>query len=283
MAELILGTVQFGLHYGINNASGKPSDEKVFEMLEYAVSHGITTLDTADSYGNASGLIGTFNQNHPGLFHINTKFISKGDIEKQLESSLHLLHLDKINVFFYHSFNDLTEHPDLLNRLLILKQKQLINKTGISIYTNEEFSVAINTDGIDVIQFPFNLLDNINLKGGLMKLAKEKGKELHVRSVFLQGLFFKSPDSLPVKLTPLKQYLQQISHLSLRFNIAIDKLALFYTLQQKEIDYVIIGVDNLEQLKQHLAPGPKALNKSLVESLNQIAVKETALLSPKNW
>ena len=75
--KIILGTAQFGLNYGINNSRGKPSESQVFEMLEYAQQHKVSMLDTADAYGNATSLLGTYNKLNPGKFLINTKFIYK--------------------------------------------------------------------------------------------------------------------------------------------------------------------------------------------------------------
>ncbi len=282
--KFILGTVQFGLDYGINNIKGKPTSTQVFEMLDYAVSKGVKIIDTADAYGNAIELLGVFNITHPGVFTINTKFISKREpLINQVSNAFDLLHVDNINTYFYHSFNDFVNDPELLHELVAMKQNNQIRKIGVSIYDNDEFSTAINTPEIDVIQFPFNLLDNYNQRGELMKLAKEKGKELQIRSVFLQGLFFKSLENIPNRMAPLKPYLHKINDLSNEYHMSVEKLALLYALQQPEIDNVLLGVDNLEQLRHNLNIGHQNLTPEIINSINQIMVKETELLYPKNW
>ena len=282
--KFILGTVQFGLDYGINNATGKPSSEQVFKMLEYAASQGVKVLDTADAYGNATELLGFFNKTHPGLFAINTKFNSnKEPLAEQLSSSLCLLQLKTVNTYFYHSFNDFVKYPELLPDLVALKQDHLIRKIGVSVYDNDEFKTFINTPEIDVIQFPFNLLDNRNQRGELMRLAKENGKELQVRSVFLQGLFFKSPKNIPHRLNSLKPFLKKIHDLSIENHLSVEQLALLYAIQQPEIDHIIIGVDNLEQLRHNLNIGQQNLAPEILDSINQIVVREAELLYPKNW
>ena len=63
--KLILGTVQFGLEYGINNLKGKPDKKTVFEILSYANNKGIKYLDTAELYGDAHNLIGEFHKSNP--------------------------------------------------------------------------------------------------------------------------------------------------------------------------------------------------------------------------
>jgi aryl-alcohol dehydrogenase-like predicted oxidoreductase len=283
-SKIILGTVQFGLNYGINNPKGKPAPEQVFEILEYAASKGVEILDTADAYGNASELLGNFNKSNPALFKINTKFkFSKEPLKAQLSMSLDKLCLDSIETYFYHNFNDFIKHPELLDQLLVLKQEGLINKIGISVYDNEELRIAILTKEIDAIQFPFNLLDNRYQRGELMKFAKSKGKELQVRSVFLQGLFFKSIESIPSKLDLFKSELQKIHDMAGECGLAIEMIALLYVLNQNEIDNVIIGVDNLEQLKTNFNFMQQKLMPEIIERIDQIAVKETELLYPKNW
>ena len=106
---------------------------------------------------------------------------------------------------------------------------------------------------------------------------KEKGVEIHVRSTFLQGLFFKERNHLPPKLQPLKPYLEQLDVYAQNQQISIAELALNYNLQNKYIDGVLIGVDNVEQLKTNLS--------SIIDfPINlSIPVKEKELLNPVNW
>ena len=65
MSKLILGTVQMGLDYGVNNSSGKISNKESFEILSLAFSNGINILDTAEVYGNSHQIIGDFHYNNP--------------------------------------------------------------------------------------------------------------------------------------------------------------------------------------------------------------------------
>ncbi len=282
--KIILGTVQFGLDYGINNRMGQPDSKKVFEILELAAAEGIEILDTADAYGSASEILGEFNKTQQNPFKINTKFkAGREPISKQLLISLEKLCVQVINTYFFHSFEDFQKFPELLTRLIYLKQKNLIKKTGVSVYGNDEFEIAVNTPEVDVIQLPFNLLDNRCQRGKLMTLAKEQGKELQVRSVFLQGLFFMPGKDIPAKLSPLKPYLEKIRALARESNLAMECLALMYALSQPEIDHVIIGVDNPEQLRKNLKAAQQSLDANILEVINQIAVAETELLYPKNW
>jgi len=282
--KLILGTVQFGLNYGISNNLDKPSEAQVKEILDYAYKHGLSILDTADAYGNASEVIGNYNIRSTNNFSINTKF-KDGDIrlDKQLNDSLNKLNRKFINVYFFHSFNDFISNPNLKIQLLALKESGRIQKIGLSVYDNQEFLKACNSSFIDVIQFPFNLLDNYSKRKNLIDLAKGKRKELQIRSVFLQGLFFKSITKLPVKLKPLKQYLVRLNEIAKQENVSIEHLALCYALQQKDIDHIIIGVDSIDQLKTNIKLSQQMISNQAIDSVNQINVKGFDLLYPKNW
>ena len=284
MSKIILGTVQFGLNYGINNTGGKPNIEEIHKILDFAKDGGIEILDTADAYGNASEIIGSYLKKNGSVFRVNTKFKSGNkSLSEQLQVSLSVLNLAQIDTYFFHSFEDFKRNKSYLTELIALKESGFIRNIGLSVYDNRELEEATNTKEIDVIQFPFNLFDNIHQRGQLMKVAKSKGKQLQVRSVFLQGLFFKNEDSLPSRLSPLKPYLHDIIKLSKDFSVEIEHLALSYALQQPEIDYVIIGVDNLEQLKQNIMFALKPLSPEVMKPINQLIVKETELLYPKNW
>jgi aryl-alcohol dehydrogenase-like predicted oxidoreductase len=210
--KLILGTVQFGLNYGINNLTGQPSEQEVFNILDEAYLQGIQSLDTADAYGNAINIIGNYHLKRNNTFKILSKFngIEKGELKQNAKKTLEKLHIPAFEVYSYHSFSSYSDRPYLMDELLLLKQLGLIKKIGISIYTNDELQYVINDGFIDVIQLPFNLLDNQNIRGNLIDHAKQKEKEIHIRSVYLQGLFFMDKDSLPERLLSLKPYLQSL-------------------------------------------------------------------------
>ncbi|HEU4472528.1 MAG TPA: aldo/keto reductase [Flavisolibacter sp.] len=283
--RFILGTVQFGIPYGINNTSGQPSRGQVFGMLDHAFARGIRQLDSADLYGDAQALIGSYMQERKKSFLVNTKF--KGEqgspITGQLMSSLDQLGLEKVNVYFYHRFTEMVENPSSLVELRRLKEEGRIEKIGISVYTNEEFRVCIDNADVEVIQLPFNLLDNYSRRGALMREAKEKGKSLQVRSVFLQGLFFKEEDNWPAKLLPLKRYVNGLKTLAREHSLTMYDLALRYAFSKAEIDQVIIGVDSKDQLENNLQTAGVALETSLAAAIDRINVEEEALLYPYNW
>jgi len=282
--KLILGTVQFGLHYGINNSSGKPSGKEVFEVLDAAFQQNIDTLDTADAYGDAIDQIGQYHLQRRKRFKIFSKFkgIRKGELFEQVMNSLNKLQIPNFEVYSYHSFSDYINYPYLKEELRSLKRQGLIKKTGISVYTNTELNNVIKDKDFDVIQLPYNLLDNQNIRGAYIKLAKQNNKEIHIRSVFLQGLLFMDEESIPIKLISLKSYIHKIKSYCENESINLQSLALSYAVYNKYIDCVLIGVETKDQLINNI----KSIkdNSNAFDFINQhIMVKETELLNPVNW
>jgi len=282
MPGIILGTVQFGLDYGINNHIGKPSEKDVFSILDYAFDKGIRELDTADAYGNATEIIGKFHAQTGKRFYINSKFIAgEESVASQLSKSLEKLNIEFIQTYYFHRFDDLIEQPGILEELSDLKSSKIIHTIGLSVYDNHELIQAIEEPGIDVIQLPFNLLDNFSQKGDLLKLAREKGKTIHARSIFLQGLFFM--DRLPTKLQLLDPYIQKLNGISVKYNMSIEEMAFRYAFEQQEIDAVLLGVDSLDQLRSNLDILNKGFDHTFIQEINQLKVSESGLLYPKNW
>ncbi len=282
--KLVLGTVQFGLNYGINNSNGMPSEDEVFKILDTAYDNGIYNLDTADAYGNAISVICKYHRSRHHKFNLFSKFksVKYGEFERVVNASLEKLDIERFEVYSYHSFKDYSDDKNIIEDLINLKKKGLVNKIGISVYTNYELEIVVQDNFIDVIQLPFNLLDNQNLRGNLVSMARRNGKEVHARSVFLQGLFFKDFNTFPNKLTPLISYLKKISDYSLDEHITMESLALSYVLFNENINNILIGIDNMNQLENNLKSIIK--NPAAFDFINDnIFVKETELLNPVNW
>ena len=284
--KIILGTVQFGLNYGINNQSGKPSDEQIFSILDEASRCGINRLDTADAYGEAMAVIGRYHQKKKGTFKILSKFSfsdSNKNIAQKLKRALKILGVDSLEVYSYHSFQDFVDNQESQEMLSAFKKQKLIKKIGISVYTNREFETVIDSKIIDVIQIPCNVFDNCSKKGALIARAKKNGKEIHVRSVFLQGLFFMNEDKIVNKLKPLVPYLKTVKAFCKKEKMSVSELALTYAVFNPGVDGVLIGVDNLKQLAENL----NCLNPAHFEKINDFAetlnIKEIELLNPVNW
>ena len=275
MGKLVLGTVQFGLQYGVNSA-GRPSEEAVKNILAAAAKGSIDTLDTSSAYGNSEEILGECTTPEEG-FKIVSKY-PKGEtpVCEMFNGSLKRLKVDKLYGYLLHHFEVYKNNPKVWDEFVALKGSGKVQKIGFSLYTPEELQFILdNNSPFDLIQVPFNIFDKKFLP--LMKEVHEKGVEIHVRSTFLQGLFFKDREALPEKLKPMKKYLLQLDEFSKQSGLSISEIALNYNLQNPYIDGVLIGVDNVEQLKTNLA----SVKDTLIDI--DIEVKEQELLNPVNW
>ena len=287
-SKLILGTVQFGLDYGVNNTTGKPSKVNIRSILDSAYNSGIQLLDTAEGYGDSQIKIGEYHNNSTNKFKIITKFSSNAEgfssnIIERVHNNLKILDIDKLYCYMFHSFDDFKKYFEKYRRdLLILKRDGIINNIGVSLYSNDELESVLKFNEITLVQLPFNLLDNNNKRGNIIKKAKAKGIEIHTRSAFLQGLFFKNTNEFSVKIKPLEPYLNLLNDLCDE-DYKMNDLALNYVCNQKNIDKVLIGVDNVQQLESNILSEKKYIKKELTNNIEVIDVKETKLLNPSNW
>ena len=287
-SKLILGTVQFGLDYGVNNTAGKPSKENIKSILDTAYNSGIQLLDTAEAYGDSQNKIGEYHNNSTNKFNVITKFSSNAEgfslnIIERVYNNLKILDVDKLYCYMFHSFDDFNKYFEKYRKdLLILKRDGIINNIGVSLYSNDELESVLKFNEITLVQLPFNLLDNNNKRGNIIKKVKAKGIEIHTRSAFLQGLFFKNTSEFTVKIKPLEPYLNLLNDLCDE-DYKMNDLALNYVCNQKNIDKVLIGVDNVHQLESNILSEKKNIKKELTNNIEAIDVEETKLLNPSNW
>ena len=182
-----------------------------------------------------------------------------------------------------HSCDNLIETPSLWEFLIQVKKEGRVQKIGCSLYSTEQLEKLLHLNFIpDLVQLPYSLLDR-KFEEYLPKL-KALGTEVHVRSVFLQGLYFKDPSSLPQKLLPLREDLLFLHQKCTSSGITMAALALNFALENKNIDHVIVGVDTIAQLKQNLALlSDSKVDGTLLEEIRKINVSNIELLNPANW
>ncbi|MEN0057470.1 MAG: aldo/keto reductase [Bdellovibrio sp.] len=291
MTQTLLGTVQLGLAYGINNQRGLPTQERAFAILDEALRQGLDTLDTARDYGTALQVIGAFHANNTRQFKVLSKFkthqLTEHNILREVESQLATLHVPRLECLSFHGIHDYKKAPSALRtQLAELKASGLVKKIGVSTYTTEESVTAIQDPLIDLIQMPFNLLDNHTLRQDVFKANITQKKSIHIRSVFLQGLFFMSSEDVSKKSTQLRQlspYVEKLQQLATECQISIEELALTYAQSFPEIEGVVLGVDTPEQLQQLLKHRGKKLTLDIIAKINRITVPDKNLLLPTNW
>ena len=283
--KLSLGTVQFGMDYGINNPRGKIPKEEVFEILEEAEKNGIDTLDTAYAYGDSEKVIGEYLKNTKSHLKVISK-LPPCEVEKTeafFHTSLQNLQTDSIYGYLLHDFGKYPENVKKLEVLGNLKAGNKIQKIGFSLYYPKELEYLIeNKISIDIIQIPHNLFDQ--RFSIYFPLLKEAGIEIHVRSVFLQGLFFKNPQELKGNLTRAREKLLSLRALSKETNIPVEALSLNFAVLNNFVDRVIIGIDTIANLRDNV----KALQyqgkiEEIYDRLVQLKEDDENIIVPVNW
>jgi aryl-alcohol dehydrogenase-like predicted oxidoreductase len=247
-SRLIIGTVQFGLDYGISNSEGKPTLNEVEAILNLATENGLSVLDTASAYGNAESIIGNLNNNR---FEIVTKFLPEsqsGCVDIQLNKSLIMLKQNSVYGLLAHRPREVVRNPEIWEKMIALKNAGKVHKIGFSFDNPDEY-YEIRNDSLhpDLVQVPFNYFDN--RFESIIEELKSDGCEIHVRSAFLQGLFFANISMLPPYFDEVKEI---ISSLQDRFDKSLAAGLLRFVLENKYIDKVVIGIQNRNQLNDIL-------------------------------
>jgi uncharacterized protein len=275
------------MDYGINNNDGKPSFEKVKDILDFAYLKGIRLLDTAEAYGDSQSRIGEYHKITSHKFNIITKFsptrpdLSENIIER-VNNNLTTLGVEFLYSYMFHSYDDYKIYfPSFKDDLIELRKTNKIKKIGVSLHTNDQIIEILKEKHIDQIQLPFNLLDNSNQRKDILLKAKSKGIEIHTRSVFLQGLFFKDPNELSGSLLNIKEDLNKLNNLVSNENM--NDLALNYVCSKDYIDGVLIGVDSVNQLKSNIESTQNEFTKGIIGEVDKIDIDNKSMLNPANW
>jgi len=293
--KLALGTVQFGLDYGVSNNHGQVNSSEITAILKLAQSVGIDTLDTASVYGNSEQILGeqlsTFGDNTEKLnssFKIVSKIPAlKNDeikINHYLDQSLDHLKQNQLEVVLFHQVNDLIDSPfnqQRFDNLMSEKKQGKINKVGISVYKPEQLNYCVNHYKIDLVQLPLNCLDQRFIQTQwLEKLTKAK-IEVHCRSLFLQGLLLMDISKLANYFKPYKPYLMKFYNMTKQLNVSPLALSLAIGCKNTAISKMVVGCCNTTQLEEIVEAYEVAL--TIDANLSLLACNDEQLLIPSNW
>ena len=286
MNRLALGTAQFGMNYGIANQSGQVMPDVARSIVELSRSSGFDTLDTAMSYGDSEQRLGQIGVK-------DWRIVSKlpavpagcSDIPQwaaaAVDKSLQRLKTDKLYGLLLHRPQQLMEREgdQLYLALQGLKRDGRIQKIGVSIYDPSELTGILDRYRIDLVQAPFNVLDRRMIETGWLQRLSDQDTELHVRSVFLQGLLLMKPGDRPLKFSRWSALWARWDEWLAQCGLTPLQACLRYALSFQQIGKVIVGVDSPRQLDEII----KASVGPLPRVPDEISTNEVNLLSPTNW
>jgi len=285
--KLALGTVQFGLDYGVANTDGKVDTTTMTSILQEAWSKGIDTLDTAISYGESEKRLGMTNVKDWRIVtklpeipnectNINTWILN------QVQKSLLRLGVTRISALLLHRPDQLLESNgvEIWKALQDLKQKNIVKKIGFSVYDCNQLDALWDSFQPNIVQMPYNLLDQRFLISGWMKKMNDAGVEIHVRSIFLQGLLLMSKSDRPEKFNHWKEIWEVLDAWLLEYDITAVEAAISFAMDNPYIDKMVVGVDNVQQLEEILSI---ILKRKIVHPPKSLHTSDVRLINPSQW
>jgi aryl-alcohol dehydrogenase-like predicted oxidoreductase len=295
--KLGLGTVQFGLPYGITNAQGQVSAHEAQRILSYARNAGIDLLDTAAAYGTSEKILGSLLEHSATPFRIVSKTIPLGKasadsadiarISAGLSGSLTDLQQQKLDSVLVHHVEDiLVPGGDRIYDLLQQRKEEgRIGKIGVSIYTGAQIDAVLSRYSIDLVQVPFNVFDQRLLHGGSLAKLKRHGVEIHARSIFLQGTLLVDSDSLPPVLAAMKPVLRRFDGFASTHGLSKLSMALAFIHQHPEIDYAIVGTQSVDQLRAICQENDRMADTASFGQFDfsEFALDDERMLNPAQW
>lgn len=284
--KLALGTVQFGLDYGVANTAGRINIEMADAILRTAHLSGMDTLDTAISYGDSESVLG-------GLGVQAWKVVSKLPavpescpdvahwVRSQLNQSLKRLGLQRMHGLLLHRPGQLLERvgADLYAALQSLKTEGLVGKVGVSVYGPAELDALWSKYKLDLVQAPLNIVDRSLVDSGWASRLKDSDVEVHTRSAFLQGLLLMPADKRPYRFNRWSDLWKEWDRWLLATGLTPLQACVRYVNSLNAIDRMVVGVDTVTQLNEVVSAGDGVL-----DSLPAFKpLRDERLINPACW
>ena len=293
MERLVLGTAQLGINYGIANKTGQPDFTTAESIVKTAWKSGICEFDTASCYGTSEQILGKvlsslgisnevriISKFHPDLDHLNQE-----DMKQALETTLSHLKVSRLYCAMIHREEFLDQWDSgLYDILRKFQQSGLIQHIGASVYSPAKAVEALETEGIDIVQLPTNILDRRFEKANVFDLAEHKKKELYIRSIFLQGLLLLQPDSVPPYLNEARHPLETLHRLSKDAGLTVMELCIGYIKHAFPKSKLVVGVETPSQVRKNFeywhTPWPWGLEHDIQNIFTDI---NEHMLNPSLW
>lgn len=286
LSRFILGTVQFGLAYGVSNVGGKVLESEAARILDVARGHGIALLDCAAAYGDAEEVLARLNARGRGFGLITkTQPLSQaGSVEAVLaraERSITLLGAP-LDTLMVHHARDLAGDAgaQLWRGITAFKSSGLVRRTGISAYHADDPLALAQRFSPDVMQVPVSILDQRLVRDGTLATLAARGVEVHARSIFLQGAIFLEPSRLPARLSHCAAALEAFHNRLSGLGLSPLAAALSFIQKVPGVGRIVVGVTSASELDD-LAH--EAAKDAAITDWSGFAIDDPILLDPSRW
>lgn len=286
LCRIGLGTVQFGLPYGISNTTGRTPLPEVRTILRYAGEQNISLLDTASAYGDAEAVLGACLPEVQG-FRLVTKIsnaLDAAEVERNVRSSLDLLKQRSLYGVLFHDAGDLlSERGEVLwNALVQIKERGVVEKIGASVYSPDEAERLMERYSLDIMQIPVNVFDQRFFNKGHMLEMKKRGIEIHARSCFLQGLLLVEPHMLSSFFEPVKGLLNEFRYKCDEYGCSPLDAALAFVFSVEELNTILVGVNSLAHLQDIVCSLKNTDSKNLPD-FKLFSIDTPEIVEPRHW
>ena len=284
MNRIVLGGAQLGLPYGILNGGETLSREEVARILDTAVDHGIDSIDTAIAYGQSESIIGETSQNRFNIISklpplpVDISNVSEW-VHSQVQGSLSRLKCTSLDALLLHRPQDLTgaQGAELYAAIGSLIAEKMIHRFGVSIYSPEDLEGIIGTFDIHVVQAPLNVFDRRIL--GVTNQLSALNIEVHVRSVFLQGVLIANPINRPQRFEPWSEHFALFDEWVRSSGVSAMACCMGFALQQPGIAKLVIGTTSAESLDEIM----NSIPNSVLEVPAHLQSSVEQLIDPRFW
>lgn len=289
LSKFSLGTVKLGIDdYGFSSKNSKNIDKQIFLKKVYDL--GIIHFDTSPRYNNSESVLGQFIKNNDLRVKVSSKIDklspnslnSRFEIQNSVQTSLKNLNVKKLNICYLHQNNlNIISDPIIQETLLCLKENEIIEHIGASIYTEQELDYAIHCGVYDYIQIPVNIFD-ISLYDNYVKKNTNNIKFI-ARSLFLQGLLVNAEKSEFKFINDLNLYKQEINSLISKTDYSFLETSLMFIYALNNIHQYIIGTTSIENLNNNLKIYQNPIEDDLFNLIYEIAKIPKTWSNPKFW
>jgi aryl-alcohol dehydrogenase-like predicted oxidoreductase len=257
LSKLGLGTGQFGLDQP-PGPRGRPREAEARDILSIAGRSGLSVLEVARGSGTADHLLrGALPQPNPFRITLTSIRPDRGPeaVEAELRAQMLRLGVERVDAIIAPSATDLfsAQGPALWDKLKALKDEGVCRRIGVPVYASDDPVGVARRFKPDLVQAPASLLDQRLLLDGSLAAIAGMGVEVHLRSIFLNGVLFLPPDRAPSHLKAAAGRISRARRLIAEGKSDPLQAALGFALTRPEASAVLVGVTSAAEMSAVVA------------------------------
>lgn len=292
--KLALGTVQFGMDYGVSNTNGMLDKQSIEFILDKAFSKDIDMIDTAHDYGAAEMNLGMSFAGNSNFSLVTKLPAANSDVidserlsflESSFFESLKKLQMKSVHGLLIHDEADLYAEggEQIIYLLNKLKDDGYVDNIGISLYSADGVDRCLEFFTPDIVQVPVSIADQRLLMSGHLSKLKSMSVEIHARSIFLQGLLLVSPDLLPDFFDSQRDYFSRLHRFADDRNISVMRLCMDYVSSLGVIDYAVVGVSSVQEFDEVVREYADIAKLAQPDEFLNMGLNDELYVNPVNW